>query len=110
MLCRYTVAKMTGLTIRRRRGVRLGESIIFPTSSIVHATCFWDSFVYLFTAAYGVSIGPIAWVLPSEIFPLVVRSKGVALSTASNWLNNCETKSSLRTCLHQLIVHQSLLV
>ena len=43
----------------------------------------------MFTAAYGVSIGPIAWILPSEVFPLSMRSKGVALSTASNWLNNC---------------------
>jgi len=42
----------------------------------------------MFTAAYGVSIGPIGWVLPSEVFPLSMRSKGVALSTASNWLNN----------------------
>ena len=39
--------------------------------------------------AYGISIGPIGWVLPSEVFPLSVRSKGVAISTASVWLNNC---------------------
>ncbi|TRM68921.1 major facilitator superfamily domain-containing protein [Schizophyllum amplum] len=44
--------------------------------------------IYVFTVAYGISIGPIGWVLPSEVFPLSVRSKGVALSTASNWLNN----------------------
>ena len=47
------------------------------------------SCVYLFTAAYGASYGPVGWVLPSEVFPLSVRSRGVALSTASNWLNNC---------------------
>ncbi|TFY61333.1 hypothetical protein EVJ58_g4585 [Rhodofomes roseus] len=45
--------------------------------------------VYIFTAAYGMSYGPIGWVLPSEVFPLSVRSKGVSLSTASNWFNNC---------------------
>jgi hypothetical protein len=44
--------------------------------------------VYLYTAAYGMSYGPIGWILPSEVFPLSIRSKGVALSTASNWLNN----------------------
>ncbi|GJE98666.1 MFS monosaccharide transporter [Phanerochaete sordida] len=44
--------------------------------------------VYLYTAAYGMSYGPIGWILPSEVFPLSMRSKGVALSTASNWLNN----------------------
>ena len=34
------------------------------------------------------SYGPIGWILPSEVFPLSMRSKGVSLSTASNWLNN----------------------
>ncbi|GLB37895.1 putative major facilitator superfamily, sugar transporter (TC 2.A.1.1) family protein [Lyophyllum shimeji] len=50
----------------------------------------WASVViiYIFTAAYGISFGPIGWVLPSEVFPLSTRSKGVALATASNWLNN----------------------
>jgi len=44
--------------------------------------------MYIFTAAYGISLGPVGWVLPSEVFPLSLRSKGVALSTASNWANN----------------------
>ncbi|KAF8983306.1 general substrate transporter [Cyathus striatus] len=44
--------------------------------------------IYIFTLAYGMSFGPIGWVLPSEVFPLSMRSRGVALSTASNWFNN----------------------
>lgn len=51
---------------------------------------FDTSCMYLFTASYGVSYGPIAWVLASELFPLSMRSKGVAISTASNWINNCQ--------------------
>ena len=31
----------------------------------------------------------------SEVFPLSIRSKGVALSTASNWLNNCRRYSRI---------------
>ncbi|KAF8588878.1 MFS monosaccharide transporter [Ramaria rubella] len=55
-----------------------------------HKLSAWISLggIYLFTVAYGVSYGPIAWVLTSEVFPLSVRSKGVSISTASNWLNN----------------------
>lgn len=34
-------------------------------------------------------MGTAAWVLIGEIFPLPIRSRGVALSTASNWLWNC---------------------
>ncbi|KAI9574868.1 general substrate transporter [Boletus coccyginus] len=44
--------------------------------------------IYVFTAAYGMSFGPIGWVLPNEVFSLSMRSKGVSLSTASNWINN----------------------
>lgn len=55
-----------------------------------HAAAAWVavSCVYLFTVAYGTSFGPVGWVLPNEVFPLSMRGKGAALSTASNWLNN----------------------
>jgi hypothetical protein len=33
--------------------------------------------------------GPCAWVVIGEIFPLPIRSRGVGLSTASNWFWNC---------------------
>lgn len=55
-----------------------------------HSSAAWVAVIsiYTFTAAYGVSFGPIGWVLPSEVFPLSMRSKGVSLATASNWVNN----------------------
>lgn len=40
------------------------------------------SLVVIYNAIYG---GPMPWLLPAEIFPLRARSKGVALSTCSNW-------------------------
>ncbi|KAJ3991435.1 hypothetical protein F5050DRAFT_1189507 [Lentinula boryana] len=63
---------------------------LFASNWASHPTAAWISvgFVYLFTVAYGMSFGPVAWVLPSEVFPLSMRSKGVALSTASVWVNN----------------------
>lgn len=33
--------------------------------------------------------GPSAWVVVGEVFPLTIRSRGVGLSTASNWFWNC---------------------
>jgi len=33
-------------------------------------------------------LGPIAWVVTGEIFPLNVRAKAMSLSVASNWLWN----------------------
>jgi len=38
---------------------------------------------------FATTWGPIAWVLVGEIFPLPIRSRGVGLSTASNWFWNC---------------------
>ncbi|RAK73004.1 sugar porter family MFS transporter [Aspergillus fijiensis CBS 313.89] len=50
----------------------------------------WASVALLFVymIAFGGSIGPVGWAMPSEIFPSSLRAKGVALSTCSNWLNN----------------------
>ncbi|KAK7731314.1 hypothetical protein SLS57_001250 [Botryosphaeria dothidea] len=43
---------------------------------------------YIYILAYGVSYSPLAWSLPSEVFPNGTRSKGVALSTATVWISN----------------------
>ncbi|KAL4079104.1 general substrate transporter [Scleroderma citrinum] len=63
---------------------------LYEDNWAVHSAAAWFAVIciYTFTAAYGTSIGPIGWVLPSEVFPLSMRSKGVSLATASNWVNN----------------------
>jgi Sugar (and other) transporter len=38
----------------------------------------------LFLASYGVGLGPVAWLLPSEIFATSIRAKGVSLATFLN--------------------------
>ncbi|CDR46208.1 CYFA0S22e01266g1_1 [Cyberlindnera fabianii] len=46
------------------------------------------AFTCIFIAFFASTWGPIAWVIIAETMPLAIRSKGVALSTASNWLWN----------------------
>jgi len=46
------------------------------------------AFICLFIVNFAYSWGPIAWIIPAEIFPINVRAKGIALSTMSNWLAN----------------------
>ena len=46
------------------------------------------AFICLSIAFFASTWGPSAWVLIGEVFPLPIRSRGVALSTASNWLWN----------------------
>lgn len=43
--------------------------------------------VIVFNASFGLSWGPIPWMM-NEVLPNSVRSKGAALSTATNWLFN----------------------
>ncbi|ORY27200.1 and other transporter-domain-containing protein [Naematelia encephala] len=42
-------------------------------------------YIFFFASTWG----PGAWVCIGEIFPLPIRSRGVGLSTSSNWFWNC---------------------
>ncbi|KAF2134003.1 general substrate transporter [Dothidotthia symphoricarpi CBS 119687] len=46
------------------------------------------AFVMLYNIVYGFTWGPVPWLVPAECFPLRGRSKGMALSTTSNWIFN----------------------
>ncbi|WP_396928616.1 sugar porter family MFS transporter [Mycolicibacterium sp.] len=39
----------------------------------------------VFIASFGVGLGPVFWLLISEIFPIGVRSAGMAMCTVVNW-------------------------
>lgn len=43
---------------------------------------------YFFVCSFAITMGPVSWTYPAEIFPMKVRAKAVALSTATNWLFN----------------------
>lgn len=47
------------------------------------------SFICIYIFFFATTWGPGAWVVIGEIFPLPIRSRGVGLATASNWLWNC---------------------
>ena len=42
----------------------------------------------LFVASFAISLGPIFWLLNSEIYPLRTRSKAAGLGTFANWIFN----------------------
>ena len=50
------------------------------------------AFICLFISTFAMTWGPAAWVVVGEIFPLPIRSRGVGLSTSSNWFWNCVSK------------------
>lgn len=42
----------------------------------------------LYIISFAFSLGPIAWLMIAEIFPLRVRGAGASLATAANWTSN----------------------
>jgi sugar porter (SP) family MFS transporter len=63
-----------------------GVGTALPESEIASKVLIAFIMIYIF--GFATTWGPAAWVVIGEIFPLTIRSKGVALSTASNWLWN----------------------
>ncbi|KAH6872908.1 general substrate transporter, partial [Alternaria rosae] len=47
------------------------------------------AFICLNISVFATTWGSCAWIVIGEIFPLTIRSRGVGLSTASNWFWNC---------------------
>lgn len=46
------------------------------------------AFICLNISAFAITWGPTAWVVVGEAFPLPIRSRGVGISTSSNWFWN----------------------
>jgi len=63
-----------------------GVGTAYPGSSTASTVLIVFVCIYIF--GFATTWGPAAWVVIGEIFPLPIRAKGVALSTASNWLWN----------------------
>lgn len=45
-------------------------------------------FVITYVTCFAFSLGPLAWVVISEIFPLGIRGRAAALATSANWFAN----------------------
>jgi sugar porter (SP) family MFS transporter len=54
-----------------------------PSLAIIATIC-----LMFFITCYAFSIGPIAWIIVSEVFPLRLRGRGVAASTLAFGLSN----------------------
>ena len=41
-----------------------------------------------YVGCFAIGLGPVFWLLISEIFPLAVRARGISAATIANWLAN----------------------
>ncbi|MBX9578243.1 MAG: sugar porter family MFS transporter [Chthoniobacterales bacterium] len=55
----------------------------------------------LFIFGFGMSAGPVVWLLCSEVFPLAGKDFGVTFSTAANWISNAIVSGTFLSLLHQ---------
>ncbi|MCJ1239854.1 hypothetical protein MMC14_007852 [Varicellaria rhodocarpa] len=76
LICEFIVAII---------GVTAGQLDKNNSNAVRAMIAFICIYVFFFASTWG----PGAWVVIGEVFPLPIRSRGVALSTASNWLWNC---------------------
>ncbi|KAK7193077.1 hypothetical protein DPSP01_007584 [Paraphaeosphaeria sporulosa] len=67
----------------------IGVTAGAPGKNNPNATKAMIAFICLNISAFAITWGPCAWIVIGEIFPLTIRSRGVGLSTASNWFWNC---------------------
>jgi sugar porter (SP) family MFS transporter len=61
----------------------------FASSSLQHNAS-WFALVCLlvYIASFAIGLGPVFWLMISEIFPLKVRSSAMSVSTVGNWSAN----------------------
>jgi len=85
LICQFLVA-IIGVTIgfNHVHVDSAGNTIANNLSAVNAQVAFIAIFIFFFASTWG----PGAWILIGEIFPLPIRSRGVGLSTASNWLWN----------------------
>jgi len=82
-----------GLTILLATGIRDGKNLSHSLAPPLLL------FLFVFIASSGLSWEPLAWLIPSEIFPLETRSAGLSITILSRLLFNFLT---LETSLSML--------
>ncbi|HVA33577.1 MAG TPA: sugar porter family MFS transporter [Candidatus Baltobacteraceae bacterium] len=56
----------------------------------------------LYVGCFAFSLGPIVWLLISEIFPLQARGLGMSMSTLANWVGNFVVSQFFLTMIHRI--------
>lgn len=97
LVCEFIVG-IVGVTVgfNKTHLNAAGESRADNIPAVNAQIAFIAIYIFFFASTWG----PGAWIVIGEIFPLPIRSRGVALSTASNWLWN--TVSFASVCVSRL--------
>lgn len=96
-----------------RRTLLLYGAMLLCLDAVALALCFYFNapgyytliFVLGFIAIYGATLGPVTWVLLSEIFPNRLRGNAMSLATLSLWIANFFTTASFPVLKQQFGLH-----
>jgi sugar porter (SP) family MFS transporter len=85
-----------------RRKLLLAGSLLLCLDALALAVCFYTGapgyftliFVLSFIAIFAATLGPVTWVILSELFPNRIRSSAMGLSTLVLWIANFVTTAS----------------
>jgi sugar porter (SP) family MFS transporter len=77
--------------------VSFGMSLNAQTMKLVGVTS-----LMLYVAAFAVSLGPIFWLIISEIYPLRIRGLAMSFATAISWVSNLVVSFTFPILLSQL--------
>jgi sugar porter (SP) family MFS transporter len=81
---------LLAFTFGRNSGVTHATGVAAVICLVVYITCF------------AASMGPIAWILVGEVFPLRLRSRGAAAATIGYGISNTLVSLSFLTVIHRL--------
>jgi len=111
----FTIISMTIIDkIGRRKLYFIGLSgIVFSLIALAISFALRDTigdnikwfavgFVLLYIAFFAISLGPLGWLIISEIYPLKVRGIGMSIGALSNWLFNAVVTFTFLTLIKVL--------
>ena len=78
----------------------LGITYAHPTSGLTPTISLCAVLGYILF--FGISLGPLCYLMMSELFPLNVRSTGMAMASCSNWAFNVLVSATFLTLVDRL--------
>jgi sugar porter (SP) family MFS transporter len=96
-----------------RRTLLLCGALLLSFDAAILALCFYFNApgyytlvcVLSFIAIYSATLGPVTWVLLSEMFPNRLRANAMSLATLSLWISNFFTTASFPVLQQQFGLH-----
>ncbi|GAB3924915.1 sugar porter family MFS transporter [Larkinella terrae] len=96
ILCVFTFVAIATIDKAGRKKLLLFGSALLSADILALSLAFYFQlsgylallFILVFIAGYAATIGPVTWVILSEIFPNRIRGSAMSLATLSLWLAN----------------------